>query len=157
MNTHRSDAELLALIDSGTQDEHVSGCAGCRHRHQEFEATLTWTRRVPEAPWTPLQDERLLQGARRRLRERRVPRRPVWQPALGGALLTGAAAAILFLVLLPTQRSTTSVHEALAGEYPIEVAEADDAELAMLIETYLIETASADELLLELDKLAGDE
>ena len=169
MNTHLTDEELLAVIDgmeAGEAQQHLSTCASCRRRHGEFKATLQLASRLPEVEWTPLQGEILVHGVRRRLRARRAPRRPAWQPALGGALVTGVLAAVAALALVPQGMTpelapaTTIVQDAIpvVSDRQVGVDEQlDDAEFADMIETYLIETASADELLLEFGELSDDE
>ncbi len=166
MNSHPSDDELLALIDGGAKGdrarEHLSSCARCGERHAEFEATLALAGRVPEPEWTALQGEAFVQSTHRRLwSSRPSPDRRVWQPALGGALLTGAVAAVLVLLMMPgdsppalaqTPAPAPLVDTELAAE-----EELGDEQLMEMIETYLVETASADELLLELDELSDDE
>lgn len=169
MNTHLTDDELLALIDDhgseGKAQQHLSSCASCRHRHAEFEATLQLTSRLPELEWTPLQGERLVHGVRRHLWARRARRRPAWQPALGGALVTGVLAAVVVALVLVPPGTTPDLAPAAIVHDSIAVvsdtvggvdAQLDDAELAEMIETYLIETASADELLLEFGELSDD-
>lgn len=159
MITHLTEDELLALIDSGADSEHLSTCARCRQLSNEIEATLALARRVPQVRWTPLQGEALLHGVRRRLRDRREQPRPAWRSALGGAVVSGALAAILVLLLLPMDPANTTARVVTdnVAEQRRDVEDLDDTELATMIEAYLIETASADELLLELDELSDDE
>ena len=169
MNTHPTDDELLASIDAGTEDQHLSTCAQCRDRRGEFEATLAMASRVSEVSWTTLQRETLIHGVRRRLHDRRGARRPVWQPALGGALF-GGVLVVLLLVLLPPDLAEVPVLDAVVVDSRTAIAQdldrglVDDNldddlndELAAMIEMYLIETSSADELLLALDELSDDE
>ena len=163
MITHLTDDELVELIDAGIQDQHLSTCAQCLDRRGEFEATLAMASRVSETQWTTLQGERLVHAVRRRLRDRRAARRPVWQAALGGALVSGALA-VLLLVLLPPDLAPELVLDerlvqdaVVVGSQTVVDGGLVDEELAILIEMYLIETSSADELLLELDKLSDGE
>jgi len=73
--------------------------------------------------------------------------------------VSGALAAILVLLLLPMDPANTTARVVTdnVAEQRRDVEDLDDTELATMIEAYLIETASADELLLELDELSDDE
>ena len=80
--------------------------------------------------------------------------------------MTGVLAAVAALVLVPQGMTpelapaTTIVQDAIpvVSDRQVGVDEQlDDAEFADMIETYLIETASADELLLEFGELSDDE
>jgi len=171
VNTHPTDDELLASIDAGTEDRHLSTCAQCRDRRGEFEATLAMASHVSEVSWTTQQSEALIHGVRRRLHDRRGARRPVWQPALGGALFGGVLAALLLVLLPPDLAQGPVLDEGPVQDAVVvdsQTANAQDLidddqnddqndEIAAMIEMYLIETSSADELLLALDELSDDE
>jgi hypothetical protein len=174
-DNHLSDDELLALVDSDTaDDDHLSQCGACRRRYGEFVATLELASRLPPTQWSALQREALVHGVRRRLRGRPTVHRPGWQPALGGALATGVLAVLLTLTTNLTigspghvtvissgsglvAKAAESVHAPRVVSEDEFEEELDETEVAGMIETYLMETASADELMWELEELSDDQ
>jgi hypothetical protein len=170
VNTHLTDDELIVLVDDGISHEHLSVCSGCRSRHAEFAATLTLASKMPAVVWSPLRGETLVHRVRRRLRDQRGSHRPAWQPALGGSVVTVVVAAGLMFVMGTRDLAPELAFEVATEESawePLDTEEVvtegvvteqvEDTELAEMIETYLMETASADQLLLELDELSDDE
>lgn len=167
----RTDEELLRLLDAGGRDDHIDGCPTCQRRLVEFRRTLDLAGRVPTPEWTPLRDEALFHGARRRLRARRRPR-SAWKPALGGALagslVTGTLALLLITQSLPPATVTAAGGDPPAAEAAAVVGDAaqsvvlsegefSDEDVAELLESYLVLSASTDELLWELEELSEED
>lgn len=171
---HLRDDELLALLEEDGSDPHLTTCSHCQRRQAEFGQVLQLASQVPEPAWTPLQGEQLVHATRRRLHGRRHTTRATWKPALGGAL-AGALGCLFLLATwsgLPTAGpSTTEAPSPVAMQSVVDVEEGaiviqqdvlDDEELAedevaVWLESYLVQTASDDELLLELDGLSDEE
>lgn len=168
----RTDEELLRLLDADSTDDHIDGCPTCQRRLGEFRRTLNLAGCVPAPEWTPLRDEALFHGARRRLRARRRPR-SAWKPALGGALagslVTGTLALLLVTQSLPAATVTVAggdppavaevAPEAVDAAQGVALSEGEfsDEDVAELLESYLVLSASTDELLWELEELSEED
>lgn len=170
---HFSDDELLALIDDGaahgqSAPAHLQSCAACRTRLQEFDTTLELARRLPQPTWSAAAGRQLAQSTQQKLltssgRRRRGRASSVWRPALTGSLVTGAIAAALALMFMPADPQPPAAPTLVAvsqvpGAQELGLGvEGDGEDLAIMLDTYLLETASMDELLLELDASSTDD
>ena len=165
MANHLHDDELIRLAH--TQEEppaHVSECLQCAGRLREFEATLRLSAAAPPTTdWNSLQAGAFLHRVRHGIQERQEPRVATWwQPALAGATLTLVAMMLLPGMMsvtptLPSDSALNAVVDRVDGGADPQVAEdsvgLSDDELLLMIDSYLIETASEDELLLTLGDL----
>lgn len=174
MNRHLADDELVAAIDAAAETDgpvrlhgHLASCASCRRRLVEFETTLALTKQLPQPTVLDQTGEAFTQATSQRLFGPKTtpawrPVRTAWRPAMAGALATGALAAALAFFFVPTG-VTQSLRPVVTTPVSAVVSDAvhadadDEQELATMLDTYLFETASTDELLLELDGLSDDE
>lgn len=173
MANHLHDDELISLAEARDQPPaHVQACPQCAARLREFERTLELSATAPPTTdWNRLQAGAFLHRVRRGIHQQRQPRvTPWWQPALAGATLT-MAVLMMYRVMTPiapvptVDSSPAAVAQAVDGwpdpqaaavsaggsDDPLD-SEADmtEAELLSMIDAYLIDTASEDELLLTL-------
>ena len=138
-------------------EEHLSRCSSCRQQLAGLAATLRCVDQGPVPHRNPLYVRGLLYRVRRGIRARQDrTRRRRW-----GLSLAGAAGLLSTLALVFWTRSGHDLPAALtAGVVPrsSQVAWLGDGEqIAELIETYLVQTASTEELLAAIGDLDVDD
>lgn len=163
MNPHLADEALVAYLDaeceeasgataSGATARHLADCADCRHRLGEYRAVLRAAR--PPAPaWSDVQAEALRRRVRRAVRSPRRASGSTWVPALTGGAMALLAVVAVSQLFPPGQVATgPGAVAVVAGGGEADVGDRASAEeMAQTIEAYLIDTASEDELLLQID------
>ncbi|MBT3342954.1 MAG: hypothetical protein HN712_16590 [Gemmatimonadetes bacterium] len=180
MANHLNDDDLISLAETRDQPPaHVKACPQCAARLRAFERTLELSAAAPPTmDWNRLQAGAFLHRVRRGIHQQRQPRvTPWWQPALAGATLT-VAVLMMFRVMAPIapappiDPSPAAVAQVVDGWTDPQAAaisaggsddpltsepDMTDAELLSLIDAYLIDTASEDELLLTLGDFNDEE
>ena len=168
MTAHLNEDQLIAAADgelpSNTTSAHLQSCTQCREQLVEWEATLSWSKQLPPAKLNPLQSGAFVHRVRRTLEGSRTPARG-WMPAIVGVVVVlivaiwlhsqdlpgsggiGASIVVSAEVADPTSQIETAREFAGTNSYDHEL----ESELALLIDDYLIASASEDELLGELE------
>lgn len=170
MTTHLQDDDLIHLIGaSESVPDHVRECAECSARLRQFERTLELTAAPPpRMAWNSLQAGSFMHRVRRGIEQRHQPRvTPWWQPALAGAAMT-LLVMLSFRAFVPAsgpnivqapvaaEQEMSSSMMAPSHEEAVEESMTDD-ELLSMIDAYLIDTASEDELLTTLGDFSDDD
>ncbi|MDP7361286.1 MAG: hypothetical protein QF768_01665 [Candidatus Latescibacteria bacterium] len=177
---HLHDDELIALASGeGEAPKHLKDCPRCASRFKEFERTLALTTTsMPQMEWNPLQSGGFMHRVRRGIELQSAPRPvPWWQPGLGGA---GLMLVVLLAIQAAVDQPALEQDSLLARESPDTidfdeeglsrilvdgstgfdygetVLNDEDDELLILIDAYLIDTATEDELMMSLGDLTED-
>jgi hypothetical protein len=158
VNPHLTDVSLVAYLDGGRESasretaQHLADCADCRRRLGEYQAVL----RAAKAPaWSDVQAEALRHRIRRAVRSPRRASGSSWVPALAGGA-TALLAVVALTQRLPPGEVATGPGAAATVDRGDEFGVGDRAsaeEMAQTIEVYLIDTASEDELLMQLPQI----
>jgi hypothetical protein len=174
MANHLNDDDLIALAAGDLPlPGHLVDCSQCTSRLREFERTLELTTAAPaHAEWNSLLSSGFLHRVRRGIERDEARRGPQllgaqwWRPALAG----GAVALLLMMAvqftreesMIVLQQSSTAEGQALSlsamadRAADLVPAETGDDEFLTLIDAYLIDTASEDELMLTLGDFESD-